>query len=768
MSSYGAATSSNNNSPLYNGSSTVEPRRMELSLNAEDGSLQTAPLFLVLLAATDGLYSDLYNMSEGELDVITTANQAALQDDAAATAEEDDAPEPVTVLRKKERMSNLSFAQRRHELAWRLAANGKCLQHVAALTAAAACTDLGPAVQVSTTALQHTRTAWVQADEAQDALFFFHAQLFPARAAPHDIYGASDLLLRGQWYDLPRDLLLHTDRYDTSQESTWSKAETDRRWQLTVRDKLIRGEVGWLRRRHLLEPNNVARMEPESLWKVSLKGGIVKFTVGKPKMTATRGSTSAQSMQYPIEALLTVWPSQQLSAWTLLSVTVNVRAKTGEFNHQLETSNRQRYDLHRLAATAMNREEFRSKQEHATAELSKLGSSALHDVGAIDSEASSKADRLPPSRPLNALFQVAHTFMMSWMLEVLSAQAQALRRGVWAATEGDSVRVTPVGFVENGEGFMSISFWKVDDSYGPPVLGELMLQEDQTPAPLDVFEDRVKSRAQVSTEYSNQLTLMIRAQAHKGIKVLLSGGDNMMHATGQQRKENETTIQKLLDAASNPLALSASDALLAATKLCAAFKCRAVVEALQASSSVSGDMKHLPSWMQMKYAGGSVAVAARIQYHGAPYDTSRGMPVLFHITCDARTGSFVPVFPRSMQLLRRLACNDGQASEELGVRIASVPLNRRKAVGSNSAGRAVREAFDSLIRSMNLIGQRVGVGSKWEDIDDQSTSLRERSISTACADVKSALTMCSGMAALYGIVPVAIKTSVGLEASSEM
>jgi hypothetical protein len=768
MSSYGAATSSNSNSPLYNGSSSVEPRRMELSLNAEDGSLQRAPLSLVLLAATDGLYSDLYNMSEGELDVITTTNPAALQDDAAATtAEEDDAPEPVTVLRKKERMSNLSFAQRRHELAWRLAANGKSLQHVAALTAAAACTDLGPAVKVSTTALQHTRTAWVQADEAQDALFFFHAQLFPARAAPHDIYGASDLLLRGQWYDLPRDLLLHTDRYDTSQENSWSKAETDRRWQLTVRDKLIRGEVGWLRRCHLVRPNNGAPMEPAPLWKVSLKGGIVKFTVGKPKMTATRGSTSAQSMQYPIEALLTVWPSQQLSAWTLLSVTVNVQAKTGEFNHQLETSNRQRYDLHRLAATAMNREEFRSKQEHATAELSRLGSSALHDVEAIDPETSTKADSPPPSRPLNALFQVTHTFMMSWMLEVLSAQAQALRRGVWAATEGDSVRVTPVGFVENGEGFMSISFWKVDDSYGPPVLGELKLQEDQAQAPL-VLEDRTKGRTQVTTEFSNQLTLMIRAQAHKGIKVLLSGGDNMMHATGQQRKGHETTIQKLLDAASNPFALSASDALMAATKLCAAFKCRAVVEALQTSASLSGDMKHLPSWMRMKYEGGSVAVAARIHYHGVPDDTSRGMPVLFHITCDARTGSFVPVFPRSMQLLRRLACNDGQASEELSLRLASVPLNRRKAVGSNSAGRAVREAFDSLIRSMNLIGQRVGVGGKWEDIDDQSTSLRERSIATACADVKSALTMCSGMAALYGIVPIAIKASVGLEASSEM
>ena len=41
-------------------------------------------------------------------------------------------------------MSNLSFAQRRHELAWRLASHSRALQHVTALTAAAGTSHVAP------------------------------------------------------------------------------------------------------------------------------------------------------------------------------------------------------------------------------------------------------------------------------------------------------------------------------------------------------------------------------------------------------------------------------------------------------------------------------------------------------------------------------------------------------------------------------------------------------------------------------------------------
>lgn len=844
MSSHGAAASSSTISstgisPLYSASAAqqVEPRRMELSLNEEDGSLQTAPLSQVLLAATDALYSDLYNMAQGEIDVICSSaalpqgDEAAAATAAAAAMMDEEGVEqvvmdPATVQRKTERMSNLSFAQRRHELSWRLSSHGKCLQQVAALTAAAACgTDiLRHAVQVSTTAMQHTRTAWVQADEAQDALYFFHAQqLFSARAAPHDVYGAGDVLLRGAWYDLPRDLLLQTDRYEScSVERTWSRQETDQRWQLAVRDKLITGEVGWMRRtlqqqqQQQQPPHDDSIQHQHPLWKVSLKGGIVKFTVGKPKSvaattsndTTTSAAAAATTWQYPVEALLTVLPSQQqhaATAWTLLSINVHVQAKTGEFNHQLETSNRQRYDLHRLAATAMSREEVRcsNHQKHATAEriLSKLllGSSSsssaaiLLDATATTTTTTTDATILngggnppniepppAPARPLHALFHVAHTFLLAWQLELLSAQAQAMRRGVWAAA-GDAnppVTVTPVRFSEHGDGgVLSISFWKVDDSYGPPAMGDLrlLLADDDadddniaSPAVVEASSGAVPKRGALATTTTttSQLTLSIRAESNAGIKVSLSGGDSMMNVTGKRRQLIQSTTQDLLEAASNPFVLSASDALLAATKLCAEFKCQAVVEALQPTAA--GRKSILPTWIRLSVDRGSIAVGARVQYHGVPEDTSSGMPILFQVMCDARTGSFVIAFSRSMQLLRRLAGNDIQASEAMSLRVASLPLNRRRAAGSNSSGRVVRDAFDSLIRSMNLIGQRAGVGGKWDDIDDKSSSLRERAILTACADVKTALIKCCGMAALYGLAPLALGAAVGLEAIPDM
>lgn len=178
--------------PEHDESVSVTPCRLELSLNPEDGSLLTASLSTVLLSATDGLHTDLFQMAHGEVDVA--------QDEHGA---------PQT---KKEKMSNLAFAQRRHELAWRLAQHSRGLTHVAALTAAAASSpEFAQATRISTKALQHARTAWVQADEAQDALYFFHAQLFPIRQAPHDVYGALDLYKRGQWRDMSTDVKLKMD-----------------------------------------------------------------------------------------------------------------------------------------------------------------------------------------------------------------------------------------------------------------------------------------------------------------------------------------------------------------------------------------------------------------------------------------------------------------------------------------------------------------------------------------------------------------------------
>jgi hypothetical protein len=765
--------------PGIHESDSPPPRRMDLTLNPEDGSLQTVSLYQVLLATTDALYSDLYNMAHGELDVYTTSANAKntkqllphpsdLETTVGSTIDDEEpSPElqsivPTSLQHKKERMTNLSFAQRRHELLWRLSQNSRRLQQVAALSAAAACTNLGAIVELSTKALQHTRTAWVQADEAQDALYFFHAQLFPARRAPHDIYGAADVLLHGRWYDLPSDLLLRTDRYQGSTEQSWSKVETDQRWQLIVRDKLITGEVGWMRREQLLQSTSYV----PPLWKIGLKGGIVKFTVGQPKHVSSAGASSSSDAleQYPIEAWLTVFPSPQTNnAWTLLSVQVNVQAKTGEFHHQLEMSNRQRYDLHRIAATAMRWDEARWLKLHASTKEEAAATDTLDRVAEESSP--------PPSRPLQALFQVTHLCLLSWQLELLSAQAQALRRGVWSANGTAPIAVSPVRFSENGDGVMSISFWKVDDSYGPPAMGDLNhhhVADDRASASTSESKSPTRNRRSsiLVVPTTSQLTVSIRAESNSGIVVSLSGGAAMMLATGPHRRLIESNIENLIEAATNPVALSASDVLLAATNLCAEFKCQAVVQALQPSS---GDSL-LPTWIALSMERGCISVAASTRYHGINEDVIKGSDksILFQLICDARTGSFVVTFPRSAHLLRQLAGNDVRASAPMALRIASLPVNRRRAAGSNSTGRVVREAFDSLMRSTNLLGQRVGVGGTWDDVDDMSPSLRQRAIQTACLDVKTSLISCCGMAVLYGVVPLAFGCTLGLSAIPDM
>jgi hypothetical protein len=250
----------------------------------------------------------------------------------------------------------------------------------------------------------------------------------------------------------------------------------------------------------------------------------------------------------------------------------------------------------------------------------------------------------------------------------------------------------------------------------------------------------------------------------------------MMQMDGPRRPNIQATINDLIEAATNPMALSASDALLAATKLCAEFKCQAVVDALQPPPSTSCSTTNsndsiLPPWIRLSVQSGCIAVAISMNYYGVPaavLGPTRRKAIVFQILCNARTGSFVVTFPRSMHLLRHLACDDIHASAPVALRIASVPLNRRRVVGSNTTGRVVREAFDSLVRSMNLLGQRVGVGGSWDDIDDRSHLLRQRAVQSACVDVRTSLISCCGMAALYGVVPLALGTSIGLDAITDM
>jgi hypothetical protein len=846
----------------------ITPRRLELSLNPEDGSLQTAPLLNVLLAATDGLYSDLYNMAHGELEV-TSAQPIAAEGEAEDEEEKQQQQQQqheAGAGSRKERMSNLSFAQRRHELAWRLAQHGKTLTHVSALTAAAASSDIATATRISTKALQHARTAWVQADEAQDALYFFHAQLFPARQAPHDVYGALDVLLLKSWVDLPTDLKLLVDRYENSQERTWSSAEVADRWHMAVRDKLLRGEVGWMRQRQ------------EALaWNISLRGGIVRLTHGSPKIlhtttrtsaaatvsssaatadkdgddkntntngdnhatttttspsksssTATANATDKPKLIYPIEAVLTVLSTSQPTQWTLVSVEVHAQAKTGESNHQLDTTNRQRYDLHRLCALAMAREEARQRkvdlveEEKAKEKLAKSqedwsdeedeeedetsnNNTKIIVAGKkdVDSKlASSSSSPTSVARPLQSLFHVANSFALSWQLEILSAQAHALRKGVWAERDSQSkIVVTPVEFFDMTHdhsssssslssvlGIVSISFWSVDDRYGPPCMGDLSVEDGATATTttgtngavnesfMDTTSVASSSRKSISSSIrnrvpvSNQFTLSVRAETEHGIQVSLSGASSVMEFARIQ-PHTRSTIHDLLQATSNPFALSASEALLAATRLCAERKCHAVVQALQPSSGAA----ILPPWIKLSVERGTIAVAARISYHGVvpPNDgdhEKRQPVVLFRLTCDARTGSFVSTFSRSARLLQFMACNDMKSAEASALRMAQLAQHPRASAARRTVviGRAVRDAFDGLSRSMNVLGQRTGVGGTWQDVDSMSTSLRQRAISLACSDVRVSMITSCGMAAMYGLSVLAIGVATGVAANAEM
>jgi hypothetical protein len=634
----------------------------------------------VLIAATDGLYSDLFNMAHGELDVTT-----------AKTMEDDDPDVLQGPATKKDKLSNLSFAQRRHELSWRLAMHGKALAQVAALTAAAQSTELAQAARVSTKALQHARTAWVQADEAQDALYFFHAQLFPARQAPHDVYGALDVLQEGVWKDLPTDLKLVTDRYEMSREARWSAAEVQQQWFTAVRDKLIRGEVG---ERKLLNQ--------EVMYKISLHGGVVRLTYGTPKET-----TSEDEPLYPLVAHLTVLSTSAQASWTLLSLELRVQAKTGESNHQLDMTNKQRLDLHRLCAKAMQQEELRAQEE---------------------------GDRT--SRPLDCMFQVAHNVLLSWQLEIWSAQAKALEKGVWSS----SLRVTSVRFSGHSEGeigVVSVSFWKVDDRYGSPKMSYINLDEHK--------DDTCKPPS------TSQLSLSIRAMSDVGIQVAISGGE-MIQNRVQYDVHSRMTMERLLDAASNPFMLSASNSILAATTLSAQQRCHAMVEALSLSQ--------LPSWMRLYVESGCISVSAKVSYSR----TTSAPTILFRLACDARTGNFVGTFCRSAKLLWLLTSNE--PSEAVALRIAK--LGNRKGPAALTSGRVVRDAFEGLTRSINVLANRAGVGGPWIDLDSKSELLRQRSIQLACQDATKSLVSCCGMAVVYSLCAIAIGVATGISAQADL
>lgn len=558
-------------------------------------------------------------------------------------------------------------------------------------------------------------------------------------------------------------------------------------------------------------------------WRVALGGGggSVRLTYGAPRTVSTAEAlrqrsllsggdgddaleSSADLRQYPMEARLSVLSESPSASWKLLSLRVRCSPKTGESDHQLAMNRKQMFDLHRIGERAMLVEEAVCRKENE--------GRASKDSGDIDGG--------PPSpivpRPLLRLFEVTHAFALSIQMEILSSQAEAMRRGAWGgsisaipggragATSNECITVSPAHFFDQkgggsgGKGtaadggpapiaVMAVHFWSCDDRHGSPRVGDLTARVDEQKG--DNEEDVASSIASKTTQRRDdnflptldrrggqRLSLCIRAVPTVGLVVSLSGGSDLMPSASS--KDNmgdslshhmERNVDKLLSSIQDPFQLSMSDALLAATVLCADRRCRAVVGAL-GRQVVTG--RRLPGWIRLEVECGTISVAATLSYPssaGSPQPPARVPAVLFRLACDSRTGRFVPVFPRPASLLRLLACNDPSASDAhllRGAAASSAPgggSKRGDGASIQSTGRVVRDAFEALSRSMDTLGRRCGVGGEWNDVDTVSSSLREKSIGQTCQDVRSSLVTCCGVAAVFGIGTMALKIAGGVD-----
>lgn len=747
----------------------VHPQsRLELSVNPADGTLLTAPLSLVVNTATDALYNDLQNMATGQPLTLYVPS-----------ADDRDKKNRIPYTEKSEAMSSLSFQQRRHVLASRIARHVQSLSHISALVASNLPTsgavssvgsssrqpniyalaqippenELSQITQCASQALEHVRTSWVSADTAQDALYFHHDSLWKIRSHPHDVLGSMDVLLKGRWKDISRDVKLE-DRYKDSIEKSWDKVEMRERLKAVIRRKLVLGEIG-----------NDEEMPNESFrWNVVLEkdGMAVRLFHGEPRR-------EGDSQLYPIEARLSVLSEENPAPWTLLSVRTRTAVKTGESNHQLELSKEQMFGLHRICERAMTQEEARAKKSQQENE---------------NKTSNDTRDRNYLARPLSKLLHMSHVFSLSWQMEILSSQADALRKGSWSsqsnavsARSEDGIVISPVKFIAEDEqsndgvrtkplAYLAIHFWEVDDRNGKPKVCPLYSKERE--------EESSKTIMKSSNEnIPKRLTLEIRAIPKQGLEVSLSGGNKICGDSNHLRKN----IQQLLSSLQDPFQLSASDALLSAVVICAERRCRAVREALLKHHKLqtADKTKVLPPWLHLAVECGSISVGVQISYaseaRNAEIHDRRKPIVLFRVACDSRSGKFVATFPRSMTLLRRLACNDPNASEiqllrqaKSGSVSSSSAAERRRAAAraKDSSGRFVREAFLSLTRSIDILGKRVGIGGEWEDVDSSfSSALREKSVMEACGDVCVALKACSGICAMYGIGSLALGVAGG-------
>jgi hypothetical protein len=545
----------------------------------------------------------------------------------------------------------------------------------------------------------------------------------------------------------------------------------------------------------------------------------------------------ARLREYPMEARLSVLSEDPSAPWKLLSVRVRCSPKTGESDHQLVMNRKQMFDLHRICERAMIVEEAvcRRANEDGSKMRARGGDNGDEGSRADGPDDAVAGDGEPSAivpRPLGRLFEVTHAFALSLQMEFLSSQAEALRRGAWGGSAGtgptggvrskhqhaardasdECIAVSPAYFYERKDSsvvgssrtsdgspapiaVMAVHFWSCDDNHGSPRVGDLSLGGGEPNERKDRDDASSSMVSGASTPNylpkndrrgDKRLSLCIRALPTVGLVVSLSGGSDVAAEAGAKDGANNSAsghhtqrnIEKLLSSIQNPFELSMSDAILAATVLCADRRCRAMVAALNGRRT-----NELPPWIHLEVECGTISVAAIISYATASAslrsEAARSPTVLFRLACDSRTGRFVPVFPRPASLLRLLACNDPSASDVQSLRSSAFGAFSANSRGGNvakraditsrdSTGRIVRDSFDALSRSMDTLGRKCGVGGEWNDLDAQSSSLREKSVDQTCDDVRASLMTCCGMATAFGVAVIALKIACGVDPVVDM
>jgi len=528
--------------------------------------------------------------------------------------------------------------------------------------------------------------------------------------------------------------------------------------------------------------------------------------------------------------------SSLIAPWTLLSIQVNHQPKMGDSTFQLLPTNRQLFDLHRICVRTMAMEETRTWMSSKES-TSVTSSSDLPPIGVNRTSLARPLDRLfdilysfslglqMEILSAQALDLKRGTWNQCILVEKLifhDVESPLSRDDVggYSNREEEKKDVTEdmsrIEYIEsttelsilpkttllkNPLATLIIHFWDVDNRYGYPTLGTIHLHTTSDASDTGL-SSVAKSVIQIGKETTNakSLTIIIQAVQRSGIQVSISGGNQIMNILRDPTQVSSFThaylkkhVSQLLASVCNPFQLSMSDAILAATTISAQMRCAAIAKAFY-RKRLSTSSRSLPCWIHLQsIESGSLAVAAEISYHGdvsstsgsdstssivtdslEPFHGTRDPVILFHLTCECRTGRFITTFPQSFNLLRRLACNDVTASETQTLRqsianmqrMNSSMVKRKQAnlgIDKDLTGRFIRDAFETLNRSMDVLGRRTGVGEEWEDLDDMSHALRTKYIDQACDDIKPSLMLCCALASTYGVGCVAMGISTGVD-----